>query len=130
MTGEKQPQRNYILLATTICRTLIQRLSLWVLIKTNYKFNITHDSFKIEVQPVGGVGGNEPTRYDFVCKHKDIGFMNYLNMVRYFYLTEMIDCPNPKAKGVRFKDEEQVKKLEKQYNNLIEKVKQSGKVSF
>jgi len=130
MTREKQPQRNYILLATTICRTQIQRLSLWVLIKTNYKFKITHDSFKIEVQPVGGVGGNKPTRYDFVCKHKDIGFMNYLNMVRYFYLTEMIDCPNQKVKGVRFKDEEQVKNLEKQYNNLIEKVKQSGKVLF
>ena len=106
-------------------RTLMQRLSLWILIKTKYQFKIEYDSFNIEVHPVGVT---TPTRYDFVCTNKHIGFMNYIEMTRHFYLTEIFDCPNPLTKGIKFNDEEKVKNLERQYNNLIKLVKQSGRV--
>ncbi|MFT6879107.1 MAG: hypothetical protein ACJARG_000031 [Arcticibacterium sp.] len=107
-------------------RSLLQALSLWTLKKTKYQFKIEHDKFEIQVQPVGL--GETPTRYDFVCTHKDIGFMNYIEMTRYFYVEELLDCPKPKAKGVKFNDEPKVKNLEKQYNNLIKSVINSSRV--
>lgn len=114
----------------------LQNFSLWILKKTKYQFKIEHDKFEIQVQPVG-VGGT-PTRYDFICNQydsngnkihfKDIGFMNYIEMTRYFYIEEMFDCPNPKRKGVKVNDENKVKNLEKQYNNLINDVAKSSRV--
>ncbi len=109
-----------------MCRALLQNFSLWILKKTKYQFKIEHDKFEIQVQPVGI--GEVPTRYDFICNHKDIGFMNYIEMVRYFYKEEIFDCPNPKTKGVKFNDESKVKNLEQQYNNLIKAVVKSSRV--
>lgn len=115
-------------LYNVMCRALLQNFSLWILRKTKYQFKIEHDNFKIKVQPVGL--GETPTRYDFVCDHKDIGFMNYIEMTRHFYVEEMFDCPNPKTKGVKFNDEAKVKNLEQQYNNLIKAVIKSSRVSI
>lgn len=107
-----------------MCRTLLQNYSLWILKKTKYQFKIEHDKFEIQVQPVGV--GETITRYDFVCNHKDIGFINHIDMIRYFYVEEIFDCAN--SKGVKFNDELKVKNLEKQYNNLINAVAKSGRV--
>jgi len=111
---------------SVMCRTLLQNFSLWILKKTKYQFKIEHDKFEIQVQPVGV--GELPTRYDFVCSHKDIGFINYIEMTNYFYTEEMFDCPNPKTKGVKFNNENKVKNLEQQYNNLIKSVIRSSRV--
>jgi hypothetical protein len=121
--GSRKPALNK---PVVMCRSLLQKFSLWILKKTKYQFKIEHDKFEIEVQPVGL--GETPTRYDFVCKHKNIGFMNYIDMTRYFYIEEMFDCPNPKTKGVKFNNENKVKKLEQQYNNLIKSIIKSGRV--
>jgi hypothetical protein len=109
-----------------MCRTLLQKFSLWILKKTKYQFKIVHDKFEIQVQPVGM--GDTVTRYDFVCNHKDIGFINYVETTRYFNKEEMFDCPNPKTKGIKFNDETKVKNLELQYNNLVRAVMKSGRV--
>jgi hypothetical protein len=109
-----------------MCYTLLQKISLFVLKKTKYEFKIKHDNFHIEVQPVGL--NETPTRYDFVCKHKDIGFMNYIVMTKFFNVNEIFDCPNIETKGVQFKDEDQVKNLEQQYNNLIKTIIKSSRV--
>ena len=100
---------------------LIQRICLWILKKTNYRFKIEHDKIEIQVQPVG-LPGEAPTRYDFVCNHNGILFMNSINMVEYFSEKDIFDCPNPKTKGVRLNRENEVKKLEQQYSDLVKVV--------
>lgn len=107
-------------------RSLLQNFSLWILKKTKYQFKIEHDKFEIQVKPVGI--GETPTRYDFICHHKDIGFMNHIDMTRYFYIEEMFDSPNPKTKGVKFNNEDKVKNLERQYKNLINAVIKSSRI--
>jgi len=107
-------------------RKFIQKIALWALRETNYQFKFECDEIKIEVQPVGADGmGGLPSRYDFILKGKDKApvFMNSISMVRYFSEKDIFDCPNPKTKGVRFSDENQVENLEKQYNNLVDAVK-------
>ena len=61
----------------------LQNLSIYILKKTKYKFDIKHDNFDIIVQPVPN-NNQIPTRYDFICHHKELGFMNYIEMERYF----------------------------------------------
>ena len=124
--GSKKPILNK---PVSMCRSLLQKFSLWILKKTKYQFKIEYDKFEIEVQPVPLVG-DIATRYDFFCKHKDIGFMNYIEMTKCFYEEEMIDCPNPKTKVVKFNDELKVKNLEYQYNNLIKSIIKSGRVTI
>ena len=104
----------------------IQNICIWVLKKTKYKFKIEHDKFEIQVKPIGIK--EVPTRYDFFCHHKDVGFMNYITMVHYVYPEQIFDCSNPKVKGVKVYDEALVKNIEQQYNNLIKAIIKSGKV--
>jgi hypothetical protein len=51
-------------------------------------------------------------------------------MTKCFYEEEMIDCPNPKTKVVKFNEENKVKNLEYQYNNLIKSIIKSGRVTI
>ena len=108
-------------------RTTIQKISLWILKKTKYKFRIKYDDFEIKVFPVG-IDTSQPTAYDFYCDHKGIKFMGRINMTRYFKMDEVFECSNPKTNGVKFNDEYMVKNLKQQYENLINSIKKSGTV--
>ena len=107
---------------------LFQKIAIWILKKTKYEFTIQHDDIKVEAQEVGMKGIT--TRYDFVCTHKGNAneFLNYIPSKRYFETEEIFDCPNPKVKGVMFKEENQARNLEMQYNKLISRVANSAKV--
>jgi len=105
----------------------LSNFAFWLLKKMKYEFKIEYDNYEIQVQPVG-LPDKTPTRYDIVCDHKDIGFMNSVDMTRSFYIEEIYDTPNPRTKGVKFNDENKVINLQKQYNKLIKSVKKNGKV--
>ena len=104
----------------------LQKIAIWILKITNYKFKVEHDKFEIDMQPVGV--GNVPTRYDFVCNHKDIGYMGSQDMVVIFPKTDILECANHKTSMVALNYHHKASQQKYQYDNLVKTVVKSAKV--
>lgn len=108
-------------------KKILQKLAIYILKKTNYKFEITHDDFDIRIEPNGLT---EITRYDLICSNKNIGFIKCISLSHYFCIDDMFDTQNIKTKGVIIHNERNAKEEKENYLNIINEVRKSAKVKI